>query len=56
LLKKSVDVTDQIVSASWKCFPHEDAEGRTVQRRRDVGRSKSNYEPNKSTNVDADLS
>jgi len=48
LLKKSVDAVDQIFSASWKRFPNDDAEGRTPERRRDVGRSKWNYEANKS--------
>jgi hypothetical protein len=42
LLKKSVDVADQILSASWKRFLNYDAEGRMAERRRDVRRSKSN--------------
>jgi hypothetical protein len=48
VLKKSVDGVDQIFSASWKRFPNKNVEGRMAERRRDVGRSKSNYEANKS--------
>ena len=48
LLKKSVDVADQILSASWKRFLNYDAEGRMAERQRDVRRSKSNWEANKS--------
>ena len=48
VLKKSMDVADQIFFMSWRRFLNSDAEGRMVQRRRDVGRSKSNYEANKS--------
>jgi hypothetical protein len=48
VLKKSVDGVDQIFSASWKRFPNKNAEERMAERRRDVGRSKSNYEANES--------
>jgi hypothetical protein len=47
VLKKSVDVANQIFSASWKRFRSWDAGGRTAERRRDVGRSKTNYDGNK---------
>jgi len=47
-VEKSADAVDQIFSASWMRFPKDDAEGRTAERSRDVGRSKSNYEANKS--------
>jgi hypothetical protein len=48
VLKKLVDVADQIFSASWNRFLNWDAGGRMVQRRRDVGRSQLNCEANKS--------
>jgi hypothetical protein len=41
--KKSVDVANQIFFASWKRFRNWDAGGR-----HDVGRSKTNYDGNKS--------
>jgi len=47
-VKKAVGVANQIFFASWKRFRNWDAGGPMAERRRDVGRSKTNYDGNKS--------
>ena len=48
LLKKSVEAVDQIFLASWVKFATKCAEDRMLRRRRDVCRSKWDYEADNS--------